>query len=189
MHHFSVCVSDTGEAAVAHLRDFVPDEQRSAAEAGPVPDHSPPHRGAAYRPETGWWDPLLQLWDQPGPWWEDNLCGQLSAHFWLILKQKCMRLCDFHRTFNVQLIRHLHLEHISDAFDAWQSIRERLLKKVSSVESSSIPLHRYLHSNRPDLKASRLKTCCMLVYRLSYVRGLITPAKQQGRLQMARLIS
>lgn len=101
MHHFSVCVSDTGEAAVAHLRDFVPDEQRSAAEAGPVPDHSPPHRGAAYRPETGWWDPLLQLWDQPGPWWEDNLCGQLSAHFWLILKQKCMRLCDFHRTFNV----------------------------------------------------------------------------------------
>ena len=56
-----MCVSDAGEAAVAYLRDVVPDEQRSAAEAGAVPDHGPPHRGAAHRSETSRRDPLLQL--------------------------------------------------------------------------------------------------------------------------------
>lgn len=61
------CVPDVGEAAVAHLGDVVPDEQGSTAEAGPVPDHSPPHRGAAHRAEAGRRDPLLQLRDQPGP--------------------------------------------------------------------------------------------------------------------------
>ncbi len=66
--NISVCLCCTGEAAVAHLRDVVPDEQRSAAEAGPVSDHSPPHRGAAHRSETGRRDPLLQLRDQPGSW-------------------------------------------------------------------------------------------------------------------------
>ena len=55
------CVSVPGKAAVAHLGDVVPDEQRSATEAGPVPDHSAPHRGAAHRSETGRRDPLLQL--------------------------------------------------------------------------------------------------------------------------------
>ena len=35
----------------------------------------------------------------------------------------------------------------------------------------SIPLQWYLHSNRPDLKASRLETCRMQAYRLSYVRA------------------
>lgn len=59
-----------GEATAAYLRDFVPDEQRSTTEAGAVSDHSPPHRGAAHCSETGRWDSLFQLWDQPGPWWE-----------------------------------------------------------------------------------------------------------------------
>lgn len=45
--------SVAGEAAAAHLRDAVPDEQGPAAEAGPVPDHGPPHRGAAHCPEAG----------------------------------------------------------------------------------------------------------------------------------------
>lgn len=69
------------------------------------------------------------------------------------------------------------------------SWKEGYCWKVSSVEGLSIPLLGYLHSNRPHLKAPRLKTCCMLAYRLPYVRALITPAKQQGRLQMSRLIS
>ena len=56
-----VCVCVAGEAAVAYLRDVVPDEQRPAAEAGAVSDNSPPHRGAAHRSETGRRDPLLQL--------------------------------------------------------------------------------------------------------------------------------
>lgn len=46
-------MSDAGEAAAAHLRDAVSDEQGSATEAGPVSDHGPPHRGAAHRSETG----------------------------------------------------------------------------------------------------------------------------------------
>lgn len=58
---FYVCLRVTGEAAAAHLGDTVPDEQGPAAEAGPVPDHGPPHRGAAHRSEAGRRDPLLQL--------------------------------------------------------------------------------------------------------------------------------
>jgi len=38
-----MCPSYAGEAAASDLRDVVPDEQRSAAEAGPVSDNSPPH--------------------------------------------------------------------------------------------------------------------------------------------------
>lgn len=38
-----LCVSDAGEATVAYIRDIVPNEQRSAAKAGAVSDHSPPH--------------------------------------------------------------------------------------------------------------------------------------------------
>lgn len=56
-----VCLRVAGEAAAAHLGDTVPDEQGPAAEAGPVPDHGPPHRGAAHRSEAGRRDPLLQL--------------------------------------------------------------------------------------------------------------------------------
>lgn len=39
------------------------------------------------------------------------------------------------------------------------------------MEVLPIPLQRYLHSNRPHLKASQLETCCMPAYRLSYVRA------------------
>lgn len=83
MQTFSaLCVSDAGEAAVAHLWDALSDEQRSATEAGPVSDHGPPHRGAAHRSETGWWDPFFQFWDQPGPRWEESLRCQLYLSVW-----------------------------------------------------------------------------------------------------------
>lgn len=62
-----------GEASVAHLRNIVPDEQRPVAEAGPVPDNSPPHRGAAHSSETGRRDPLIQFRDQPGSWCDNSL--------------------------------------------------------------------------------------------------------------------
>lgn len=42
-----------GQAAAAYLRDSIPNEQRSAAEVRPVPDHGAPHGGSAHGPETG----------------------------------------------------------------------------------------------------------------------------------------
>lgn len=60
-------VFDAGQATLAHLGDVVPDEQRSAAEIGPVSNHSPPHRGASHRSKTCRRDLVLQLRDQPGP--------------------------------------------------------------------------------------------------------------------------
>lgn len=43
----------TGQAAAAHLRDPLPDEQRPAAEVRSVPDHRAPHGGSPHGPETG----------------------------------------------------------------------------------------------------------------------------------------
>lgn len=59
-----------GQTSPAHLRNPVPNEQRSAAEVRPVSDFSPPHRSVAYRTETGWRDSVSELWNQPGPRWE-----------------------------------------------------------------------------------------------------------------------
>lgn len=45
------------------------------------------------------------------------------------------------------------------------SVRDSRYKsycRVGSVEVLPIPLQWYLHCNRPDFKASRLETCCML---------------------------
>lgn len=95
---------DTGEATVAHLRDTVPDEQRSAAEAGSVSDNSPPHWGAAHCSETSRRDPLLQLGDQPGPWWEDNL------------------FCRCVLWFHVWFIHQIHPDLILNAMNAWLSV-------------------------------------------------------------------
>lgn len=59
----------TGQAAAAHLRDSIPNEQRSAAEVCPVPDNSASHRGSPHGPETGGWNPVAELRDQSGSWW------------------------------------------------------------------------------------------------------------------------
>lgn len=42
-----------GQAAPAHLRDSIPNEQGSAAEVCPVSDHGASHRGAAHGAEAG----------------------------------------------------------------------------------------------------------------------------------------
>lgn len=42
-----------------------------------------------------------------------------------------------------------------------------ILKRFCPWRCCSISLQWYLHSSRTDIKASRLKTCCMLAYRLS----------------------
>lgn len=73
-----------GQTAPAHLRNPVPDDQRPAAEVCPVSDFSPPHWSVAHCAETGRWDPVTELRDQPGPRWVwirrfVCVCGHLSA--------------------------------------------------------------------------------------------------------------
>lgn len=55
-----------GQTAPAHLRDAVPDEQRSAAEVRPVSDNGPSHGGAADGAEARRRDSVAELRDQPG---------------------------------------------------------------------------------------------------------------------------
>lgn len=52
-----------GQTAPSYLRNSVPDEQRPAAKVCPVFDISPPHRGAAYRTETGRRDSVTEFGD------------------------------------------------------------------------------------------------------------------------------
>lgn len=68
-----------------------------------------------------------------------------------------------------------HLEPVFNSMNAWQSTRKHSASRDSSTlpalwRCRPSPLQWYLHRDRPDLKAPRLKTCCILAYRLSYAR-------------------
>lgn len=62
-----------GQTAPAHLRDSIPNEQRSTAEVCSVPYHSASHRCAADSTEAGRWNTVTELRDQPGPRWVEPL--------------------------------------------------------------------------------------------------------------------
>lgn len=91
-------------------------------------------------------------------------------------------------TCHVSLVHQIRLEPIFNVINAWQSTGTLLLESLlgwGAVHPSAV----ISSQQQARLKSLRLKTCCMLAYRLSYVRTLITPTKQRGGLQMVCLIS